>query len=417
MDIEGWSERIRADHPEVHERVLRDSVQASNPDVRQNTVRVLSATRDAASSSALIKLAMSDEAGSVRRTAAVGLLDRDDIATYDQIFGKVEEVERSRDRQRLVSLLLALSDVRPSTNFDRCYRSLPGRLRSDIRVRAWRRRFIDALPILPYTFLFPGAFAAVGAMLYKWLPGAFDWALVQGHSSAGMGAFHGFTAGFIWGGLIPVGLALHRLVFWNARCKHSTLRPFGSLIFGLLGGLVASSLVVLIILSVYEIDSLGKMGWLNVSGQSQRYSAQFWQDLLITTRMGWAHLILGTSLGLGMALTTNRLRASGRWDRFLSGVSTPTSMKAVRGLVRDISSLVLREVWPLPLMLAIGGLLVYMLAIPGIHATAQKQKVWTGIIGDASAQAVGGICAVIGLGAVIVVLRRGFQILPRTNGN
>jgi hypothetical protein len=132
--------------------------------------------------------------------------------------------------------------------------------------------------------------------------------------------------------------------------------------------------------------------------------------------MGWAHLILGTCLGLGMALTTNRLRASGRWDKFLSGVSTPTSMKAARRLVLDISKLVLREAWPIPLSLTIGGVLVYILARPGIHATVKK-NVWTGIVGDASAQAVGGICAVIGLGAVIVVLRRGFQILPRTNGN
>jgi len=416
LDVEGWSSRLLMDYPDVYRAVLIDALNSANPDIRSNAACVLAIDLRDEFTGMLVELATHDPSLGVRRTAAIGVLKRNNVALFSEILDGTDTSEKAPLKIRLAALLLALSDLRSTSLFERSYRALPLRVRARIRTGAWWRRFVDdALPVLPYAFVFPGVFAAVGAGLYKWIPGSFNWALVQSDPSAGMGLFHGLTAGFIWGGIIPTGLGLHQLVFWNVRTRQSVLRPVGALLFGIGAGLLSSMVVVMVILSVYGMTALGQMGWIEGLSQSQRYSMEFWKQLFFTTRMGFAHLILGTSLGLGVAMTTNSLRGSGQWNAFLQNVATPASLKGTGQLVAKIARLVLRHAWPILFALSIGGVAVKLLAHPGKFATPEKQDVLFGIIGDASAQAIGGICAVIGLGLGIVILRRGFQISPKVN--
>jgi hypothetical protein len=248
------------------------------------------------------------------------------------------------------------------------------------------------------------------------VPGAFDWALAQDLPGAGRGLFQGVVAGVVWGGLIPVGLMLYRLVFWTINQRADSLfRPIGSLAAGLLAGLLSSILVTFSILAVYGMDALHKMGWVgNLTEEEQRWSAEFWYELLIATRMGFGELILGTMLGLGIALTVNGLRASHRWEQFAASGDPLSSLKDARRLIGRLFVVVMRYSWPLVATQAAAVVVVWAIARPSEQVILSNADVFLDTLGDAATQAVGAVAAVIGTCVALLVMRRGIQIAPRT---
>jgi len=393
----------------------------------------------------LVSLVLRDEDAEVRRSAAFGLLQLDRAEHFAKVMEELGSEHPSTGARRAGAILLALADERPPSRFDLAYAALPPRRRAATRLRAWGIRLRDSLPSLTYAVI-PGALGgALAAGAYKWIPGAFNWALVQADVGALNGSFHGVVAGSIWGAGICGGIALHRLVFLRARSPRSTLRPVGALVAGVAAGVISSILVVMVVVTVFDPHSLARMGWIDggagasvsalpiaapgvaapgvaAPGGSElrssvqlpgRFSREFLHDLFIKTRMGWAHLILGTTMGLGIALMTNRLRCSPRWQRLLREPHAVTSVGSLVGVARRTVRVVLPSAWLVILTQLLGGLAVLWLLRPGDNATPEKRSVLYGVIGDASTQVIGAIGVITGLGVGIVLLRRGLNIPPR----
>lgn len=383
----------------------------------------------------LVSLVLRDEDAEVRRSAAFGLLHLDRAAHFAKVMGELGSEHPSTGARRAGAILLALADERPPSRFDLAYAALPLRRRAATRLRAWGIRLRDSLPSLTYAVI-PGALGgALAAGAYKWIPGALNWALVQADVGALNGSFHGVVAGAIWGGGICAGIALHRLVFLRARSPRSTLRPVGALVAGVVAGVISSTLVVMVVVTVFDPHSLARMGWVDGGAGAPvsasplaapggielrssallpgRFSGEFLHDLFVKTRMGWAHLILGTAMGLGIALMTNRLRSSPRWQRLLREPHAVTSVGSLVGVARRTVRVVLPSAWLVILTQLLGGLAVLWLLRPGDNATPEKQSVLYGVIGDASTQVIGAIGVITGLGVGVVLLRRGLNIPPR----
>ncbi len=167
---------------------------------------------------------------------------------------------------------------------------------------------------IPATLL--GGFSAA---FFKWLPASQNCALCQADPNFTMGIFHGIAGGCVWGGVIAAGIALNQQVLGRNDTPASPFRPFSSIIAGVLSGFISGSIVTLEVAGVYQMDTLHKMGWLNGEVSSKpRFSMSFWNDLFVDARFGWAYIISGVFLGIGMAMTANNLRTSRVWRAFLA---------------------------------------------------------------------------------------------------
>ena len=418
QDPAGWSRWVRLDYPEVRMRVLQDALSCPDPEVRSNAAITLWRDPDDETTHRLIDLVVTDASESVRRIAAGGILDLNRADLVRRLVDRLDDTAGGppAGQLRAVALLRALADVRGAPEFEREYRTLPGTVRARVRAGAWATRFRDGLPVLPGIFAAAALSAAMVAGPFKMVPGALDWSLAQDLPGAGRGLFQGVVAGVVWGGLIPVGLMLYRLVFWTISQRADSLfRPIGSLVAGLLAGLMSSILVMFSILAVYGMDALHKMGWVgNLSEEAQRWSADFWYELLIATRMGFGELILGTMLGLGIALTVNGLRASHRWEQFAAIGDPLSSLKDARRLIGRLFVVVVRYSWPLVVTQAIAVVVVWAMARPSEQAIPANAYVFLDTLGDAATQAVGAVAAIIGTCVALLVMRRGIQIAPRT---
>ncbi len=280
-------------------------------------------------------------------------------------------------------------------------------------------------------------FAATSAAAFKLLPGAFGWALTQASASAGMGAFQGATAGLIWAGSIILGLTVYDFAlgskdasknlsskpvepthrrptnkFWGA--LKSYLCPRAALAVGAVSGFVSSLIIILVVISVFEMRSLEQIGWI-MPGR-ERFSLEFWQDLFINTRFAWPYLITGSSLGFGMALTRNGLRASARWSRFVESQRQLTGIKQARTMLRGITLIVFRYALPLLIMQLFGGTLAFFVpeAAPAANELrAGNVGLATGLLCDCTTQTLGAFFGIVGMGLGMVIDRWGLNLETR----
>lgn len=423
-----WSCRLRIDFPDIRRSVLHEALACAEARVRLHAARILWEDPEDGPDHALVDLLLKDEDAEVRRAAAYGVMQLDRPTLFEHALDGLRHQTSDSDGERAAATLLALADERAPSRFDVAYASLAGRCRARVRLRAWGIRLRSSLTSLAYAVV-PGAIGgSLFASAYKWIPGAFNCALVQADTGALNASFHGMVAGFIWGGGIAAGLALHRLVFLRARSPCSLLRPLGALVAGTLAGLLSSLLVVLVVVTVFDPHSLARMGWINalpgpdtvvLNGTNARptlparFSATFLHDLFVTTRMGWAHIILGTTMGLGISLMINKLRAAPQWLNLLRDQHAVTSLQSLMGVARRTLRVVVPTAWLVVLTQMIGGAATLALLRPGTNATEAKREVLLGIIGDASTQVLGAIGVIAGIGVGVVLLRRGLHIAPR----
>ncbi|MEM9752995.1 MAG: TIR domain-containing protein [Planctomycetota bacterium] len=425
QDLAAWAKRLRQDQPAVRERVLIEALAHPDRAVRSNAARVLAEDPDDTLTPRLAELTIHDSNKSVRRVAARGLLELSEPALFDDVFDGVR-LRTADDRGKHVrsaSLLRALADLSDRPAFEKQYRTLPMLSRARVRVGAWARRFGDGLAVLPAIFLPAAICAALIAGPFKAVPGIFDWALVQASPGAGKGLFQGIVAGVLWGGLIPVALELYRLIFRHVRQRDGLFRPIGSTIAGLLGGLISSLIVVFAVVGVYSMDDLQAMGWIGGLTDAQRWTPAFFADLFVRSRFGWAHLITGTMLGLGMAMTFNSLRGSASWRAFQATDHPLERLGDAWRLMRGIARNLLPHTWPLLITQAIACAAAITLAQPIVPDSADVQAwelfqafnrdVAVDTIGDAVTQIVGGVPALVGMCLGLLVLRRGLSIKPR----
>jgi hypothetical protein len=425
QDMKEWSRRVRIDFPPVHEAVLREALADASAQVRTHAAMLLGLDPVPPLSNELARLALEDEDEDVREAAArsLAMLEQPDL--YQSIVKKLTDPATRVRSLRALALIRVMADLRGEAfHFELCYGSLEQRSRSLIRRQAWRIRFMDRLAAFPSVVVPAVVFSAAVSGPFKWIPGMFGWALCQAKPSPLAGLFHGITASVIWGGFIPLFLTLHREIFFQKQRNQSMFRPWGAVVAGAISGFITGLIVTLIIVGVFDMDTLAQMGWIdrwNNGLQTEQFSRAFWQDLFLRTRYGWAYAITGTGLGTAMALTVNALRASIGFNDLLKGKERLSGSKEIKKLILQIAQLTWRRAWPIPLLLLATGILAFSLLRPvaitdGKKGNMNKVSVRGRVLGvtvDCASQLVGGFGALVGMGLGIVVTSRGFQVQPR----
>jgi hypothetical protein len=404
-----WAARIRRDYPAVHRAVVAEALGAPADRVRRNAARLLAIDPVPELGEALVRLALLDPDESVRRAAAVSLARLDDAELHRTMFRKLDDPSTRADaRTALAHTRIAADQVVPAPIFDALFGQLPRPQRAPVQRQARALRLREGLPLVPIMVVPAALLAAVAAAAYKWLPGMLHFALTQTpDDGAAAGLFHGLTAGMLWAGSIAFGLALYHTVFAREFAPRSYLRPAGALVMGCVIGFLGSVLVVLTILTVYRVDSLVAMRWL--PQREATYSRAFWLDLFVYTRLGWAHLITGTGLGLAMAIMTNALRASPRWAEFVARQTSINGIAHALAIVKDLTRIAISRAWPLPAVLAVFATFAYLVADRS-HGSGWIIK---GLIGDCTTQAIGAFFGIVGMGLGILVIRCGIHVDPR----
>jgi hypothetical protein len=410
---------LRAKYPEVHIRVLKESLQTdSNETARRNAVILLGPEQEPALAEDMVQVALSDPEESVRRAAALTLAQWDDLELYARLEGHLKQPGTHAPAVRALAGIRVAADrwIRAPA-FDRCFAQLSGSTQQQIRRKAWGLRFSDGTPVLPFIFIPAAMFAAITAGVIKTIPGAFDWGLVQAQTSAPMGFFHGLIGGVMWAGAISLGLSLYRLVFGRDLIRGSYWKPPGALGVGALIGLISSILVVLCIASVYSDPALITMGWIQKPTQNGR--EPLLTDLFYNTGFGWCHLITGVGIGIGMALMTNGLQASPKWKEFLHSQARLTSLKQARELIWGLMKVALPYSWPLPLVIGLAAIAASFAPRvdppedPGKPTKAHRLQIVQGLTADCGIQIIGAYFAVVGMGFGIVILRYGLNVDAR----
>lgn len=261
----------------------------------------------------------------------------------------------------------------------------------------------------PVICVIPAAFlAAFSSFFFKLGPGFLGWSLVQASDSAGMGAFQGATAGLIWAGFIIWGVSAIDFL-WEERPSRWRV-----IFVGGASGLVSGGLIVLIVASVFELDSLVRIGW--IEPQITRYSAQFFEGLFVTTRLGWAYIISGMFLGIGMSLTRESLLASIQWSEFMQVQREVMSLRQALAIALGAARILARRCWPLFLFQMVAAVFVILVAEPANGASKFRSGrfgILTGLAGDCSAQVVGAYFGLIGMAFGLVTARWGMRLKPR----
>jgi hypothetical protein len=433
------SKHVRASFPEVHIQVLTEALKKAGPPTRCHAAFLAGEEAIQELFSELVRLVTTDPADEVRRAAASSLVRLNRVELFSDLIEKGGDGPSSSEVIGALSRIRVAADASATASvFEDLSHNLSAHLRFRIRLQSWLLRLKRGLPILVVVLIPAVLLSALSAAAFKSLPGALNFALCQAAPSAAMGVFHGLTAAVIWGGGIILGLVLYRVVFGRQRGAKSYLRPISAVVTGAIVGAITSAMVLLLISTVYTPDSLRMMGWLVES--KEKTSAGLGHDLLWESRLAWPYLIMGTFLGIGMALMINGLRASGRWSQFLAQQTPLSGVREAWRLILALAKLAIRFAWPIPLALLIAGVLAFSVlrSAPasrpgsqpwtealrgGLSRSPENLRKWKvgawgqglGIIGDGVTQAIGGFFAVVGMGLGIIIIRYGVRIEPQRN--
>jgi DNA-binding winged helix-turn-helix (wHTH) protein len=273
----------------------------------------------------------------------------------------------------------------------------------------------------PVICVVPAAFlAAISSFFFKLAPGFFGWSLVQASASAGMGAFQGATAGIIWAGSIVLGVSVvdfirakpRRALVVSAELSEVNFnRQWWTIVVGGISGLLSGGLIVLIVTSVFELDSLVKIGWMDA--QIPRFSAQFVENVFVDTRMGWAYIIQGFFLGIGMSFTRASLIASARWADFVLNQREVTKLRDAVAIAVGAARILAAYCWPIIIFQMIAAIFVILIAEPGSGANELRSGMFgllTGLAGDCSTQVVGAYFGLTGMAFGLVIARWGIRL-------
>ncbi|HEV2913219.1 MAG TPA: HEAT repeat domain-containing protein [Pyrinomonadaceae bacterium] len=435
-EAQKWSQKLHKEYsPEVRLEILRDALESEWTEVRLHTAELLGRDPVDELLPELARLATKEnEDASVRRAAAESLARLDANQHRGELVRKLFEgvFNKLYDPASQSRAEVALSRIRIAANwrgnapvFETYFRDVSRLLRAKIRVRAFATQLWEGLPILLCLVIPAAFFAAIAAAAFKWLPSLFGWALTQTTANAGPGIFQGFTAGLIWAGGIVLGLTVYYIISEREDGSYSYLSQFYAIMVGTASGFIGSSIIVLVIVAVFNETVLRNMGW--IMANHKRFSQEFWQDLFVNTRYAWPYLITGSGLGIGMALTTNWLRTSPEWVAFKEGQSQPTKFKELMIVIWGIMGILIkiRYIWPIPLMLLIAGGLAYFVPqvmpdgrclnlMPGEQCIRSGALgIIEGLVGDCATQAVGAYFGIVGMGLGIVIVKTGFNLKPR----
>jgi hypothetical protein len=386
-------------------------------------------------SNVLIKVLLDDAAEAVRREAAASLVALDCEQHFVELIGQARTEPRAKVVEALAHVRVAADTTRAASSFEEHFRTLDRRLRSRIVSRAWRLRFQRGLPTLFLVLVPTLVLSSATSAPFKFIPGSLNYALAQGRASGAAGIFQGVLATFLWGGVITLCIALHAIVFSSERKAKSSVRPWGALAAGALGGVISSALVLAIITRVCSSASVEDQGWADVIWEKNFHG--FWDDILWKRRYFWPYMIMGPGLGLGMAMMANGVQASEAWRRFL-GNQTALTASTVLPMVAALVKRTWRFAWPIAACLLVADAIAFFILRDAPGAVTVELSSWNdrllgglttsprewkmsawgqglSIAFDSITQGLGGFFCIIGMALGLLAARRGVSIEPRRN--
>ena len=415
-----WSARLESDYPEVRKKVLNEALRSNQTIVRKNVATLLAEDPVVDVLDELLEIAISDQEDAVKREASKTITKLDRPELYQKIIDRLKNPADASGVRTALSYMQMVADQRgKSAEFYKTIEQLNLLSRKKTYWRSTVYRGKEFLFISPFLVIPTILFASVTATLFKSVPSYFNWAVSQADASVLMGAFHGATAGVIWAGLIVLGITTYYSVFGNENRRKSMLNPIGAVITGALVGIFSSVFINIVILGVYQPESLAKMGWIITSGKEfERYNWLFWEEILWTTKFGWCYIITGTGLGIGIALSVNSLKSSDKWLTILENQEKLLSWTDLKNLASSIMLIVFKHITPLLTVLFIAGSFAYM--IPTIPNGLEKFEAGRihlalSLLADGSTQAFGAYFAIVGMSLGLVMIRRGFEVKPMEN--
>jgi hypothetical protein len=258
-------------------------------------------------------------------------------------------------------------------------------------------------------------FAVIAASLFKWIPGSFGYALAQDGPSAVLALLQAIIAAIVWGGGICLALSFYRVVFFSARRPSSRYRPSGSLVTGLAAGFATSLILTAFIIFGFQQEGLLHMGWIDgptykaLIGDSSRLAGPYLYDVFVTTRCGWAYLVIGSFLGLGMALDSNALFASQEFGALRSSAKSISVPGLDKEQFWEISLHLWHRFRGTPLMLTVGAAITIGLlhkdVIIANHTgqMASLTRLSLNVLFDSCTQMIGAFFAIVGMGLGLVL--------------
>ncbi|MEZ0300344.1 MAG: hypothetical protein ACAI35_28140, partial [Candidatus Methylacidiphilales bacterium] len=282
----------------------------------------------------------------------------------------------------------------------------------------------------------------------------FGFSCVQNGPGLVMGIYHGIPPGLVLGGGTVMGLTLYRMVFGREYDPVVRYRPYGAIWFGAITGALMGVFLALLIGSVYKLESLKELGWVDTSFDK-------WDQIKEMFTVSYCALtfpLTSLALGLAFALMTNALRGSIVWQEFIDKQQAITSFSQIIRVTKDIFWIALPyslPIWTLVPIAAVFGLALMSLGDkrPFQWPTMEQKDFWgafddpapanirydpvkraefekaqierrtawkksttgriLGLIGDCTSKMVGGFTCIIGMGLGIVLCRHGLRIGPR----
>ena len=440
-----WARRLHTDYPHILQRVVGEALRAGKEPsaeagrtdaealelrtkyatVRRHAAELLSGDFLTAPGAAaagdtedwhlgdleehLYELALDDAEDEVRASAAVSLakLDREELS------GRLkQELEDPGKRHQVIDVLARVKDQtlrHPGAgHFERRWPSFPRSVRRRILYKvAALRLHAGALRLIVVSllcFVATPLITAVGRTpLAHW-----GWTQSQTHPGAARGMFHSMVGGVCWGVGITLALCLYWVVFQRGEPDPRNPRRLGPAVAGSLGGFLGGSLLTLIVVQVFEVDSLVGAGWLEEQRSSLLHS------LLVETRLGLQFPFSGAFLGLGIAWMTVVAFYGERWQEFVAEqVESGPIMEAGRAwrALLHIVFTTWQSSWRVLVCLLIAGGLLYLFILqPGSGITEQFKSDRVQLLrqaGEILSLYMGSLGAVTGLSFALLILRVG----------
>jgi hypothetical protein len=425
------SAELRVSYPDLHRKIVADALSSQNVTERSRAAALMGKLPADDLSLRLVDALLTDPASRVKREAANSLVELDSDACFEELFARVRAGSRGDGVEALAHVRAAADAVKQSTGFERQFSTLDSGLRAKILRKSWLFRLKRGAPTLLMVLIPTLVLSSGSAAPFKFLPGQLNYALAQGEAGGAAAVFQGVLATFLWGGVITLCITLHRIVFANERAHKSFLRPWGALLAGALGGLISSSLVLLVITKVCSFESVVAQGW-------AVDKTTFWRTLLFDRRYFWPYLIMGPGLGVGMAMLANGFRAFTTWSAPLTeqGGLSGTDL---RPMVVSLTKAMWRFAWPIVLCLFVADVAAFLLLRSAPRAStldlsswhwrllggkseivearlAWKTSAWgqgLSIAFDSMTQGLGGFFCMVGMSLGLAAARYGLRIDPR----
>ena len=457
--LEEWALRLQQDYPAVFEGVVAEAL-AFTPSgtVRRNAARLLGERQLARKSTGesplaspaphspsdrppaepaaddltdeLYRLALEDDDRQVSTAAAVSLAKLDHEALHDTLVAKLGD--KGQSRWRVLNVLARIKNLtlrQPGRGrFEEQWPQIPWLTRKRVllrvgglRLRAGALRLIAA-PAMAIAFAAPVTALARGSMAH--------FGLTQTQASNGFvrGAFHGISGAVFFASCIALALAFHWVVFERGEPDPVTKRRLRPAMSGSLGGLIGGTVTMLFVVGVFEVAVHEKGGWLEpqasdierTSGMSEGalrehyYGNKILDDLLLETRMGLLHPLIGLFCGIGAAFSICAVSFGRRWQKLMQDETERGPVNRARRVLSTLKAVTILgflSSWRVFVPLMLAAILHSLIARPGSMTIPEyADKMLLKNLGDSFSIYVGSIGIICGILYSTMVLRIGVGV-------